>query len=124
MATQRAPFHCGFFWYAMEGFIGRPCDFRYLMGFDGYYTFSWDVDESNTEEYAKIRQAVSVFPQWLDMFDMVFSQCRVAIEDREPTIIHQPDGTQKMIGAAKKVLKVNLHCSVERKPSELHTVSR
>lgn len=81
---EKMPFHYGLFYNAMVGLISREPDFRYRMGWDGYYEFHYKP--KNNKEVNKLKEAAQALGQWLDDFDIKFSEsvCQYGIDPARP----------------------------------------
>ena len=75
MQTTRFPFHFGLFYHAVIGLLKREPDIKNCSGSDGYYDFVYQP--KNEKEQELFKEQVQIIKQWLDLFEIKFSETRV-----------------------------------------------
>jgi hypothetical protein len=79
---KRIPFHFGLFYHAMIGFLGREPDIKHCFGDTGFYQFKYFP--KNEEEKKSLSKAACTLAQWLDNFEILFSDSRCTYGTLDP----------------------------------------
>ena len=94
----RTPFHYGMYYRAMIGLIGRKPDTAVRHGMDGFYDFIYEPQDD--QECQQFPEYVQVLHEWLNHFDILFSDSRV-------------EWTDQWGSGKKKILRVIIQHEVE-----------
>ena len=71
---KRIPFHFGLFFNAVVGMLGREPDSKVFQGYDGFYELRYQPKDD--KEADKFREHSQTFREWLDLFEITFSDSR------------------------------------------------